>query len=507
AHKTGTTGSTASSFTTTYAAFISGTQAADTYIGRVKYTMVHPYSSTDTNKPPTTLAQSDCPANNVCYAPNTYDTVGAMISTSTAPTLASISSNAQAGRQSQTKNDSNSNVNISSSSVIQLIAPNYSRAGYGFAGWSTDFDAEATYKAGGNPVIFGPNETITKGSGSTYDVDVSSKGLILYPVWIKSTGTIQSWTGCSTLTTASTATRPTLASVTALTDARDGNVYTVARLADGKCWMTENLRLNSENSYNSSLAQGYYTYPGSGTNFGSFIGLANSENANFSTAAPTVANNATNSIYSSDGSTTIDISSYSYPYYRIPRYNNNHTNRSLIRDYNSSNTANYYHWYGYGNYYNWPAAVANTDYNASENSSLTTTSLCPTDWKLPQGGNKTRIESNNDNDFWTLIVTNLNGGTNPSNYSSSNNPYYSSSAGKTVSKLVRKFPNNFIYSGYWNSANPSSRSSLGYYWSSTLYSVSTAYSLYFGSSVVAPGSSNSYSSKYYGLSVRCMAGT
>ncbi|MBR3132446.1 hypothetical protein IKG33_03540, partial [Candidatus Saccharibacteria bacterium] len=513
AHKTGTTGSTASSFTTTYAAFISGTQAADTYIGRVKYTMVHPYSSTDENKPPTTLAQSDCPANSVCYAPNSYDTEGIMVSTQNAPTLASVSSNAQAGKQTQTKNDSSTSTeNISSSSTIQLIPPNYSRVGYGLAGWSTDFDAEATYKAGGNPIVFGPNETITKGSGSTYDVDVSSKGLILYPVWIKSTGTIQNWntggTNCNALTTAPTGTRATLSSMTALTDARDGNTYTVARLADGKCWMTENLRLNNTNSDNSigALAQGYGSYSGSGTNYGNFIGLAESENANFNTTVPSSANNATNSIYSSDGSTAINIKSSNNPAYRIPRYNSNNTNRSLISDYNSSNTANYYHWYGYGNYYNWPAAIANTNYFGTNNTPVTNTSLCPTGWRLPQGGDKTRIESNNDNDFWTLIVTHLNGGTNPASYSSSTTPrYYGTTEGTPISKLVRKFPNNFVYSGYWSSTRPDSRNSLGYYWTSTANGNYNSYTLYFSYNHVYPGSYNY--NKNYGASTRCIVGT
>ena len=33
----------------------------------------------------------------------------------------------------------------------------------------------------------------------------------------------------------------------ALTDMRDGNAYTVSKLSDGNCWMTQNLRLGDEN--------------------------------------------------------------------------------------------------------------------------------------------------------------------------------------------------------------------------------------------------------------------
>ncbi|MBR3132194.1 hypothetical protein IKG33_02180, partial [Candidatus Saccharibacteria bacterium] len=496
AHKTGTTGSTASSFTTTYAAFISGTQAADTYIGRVKYTMVHPYSSTDSNIPVQPLADNLCGSQKICYAPNTYDTIGSMDAISTTK----ISSSPTAGVQT----------GVSNNGTPTLIAPNYSRKGYGFAGWSTDFDAEATYKAGDSPIIFGPNETITTKTDGTGDANVSSKGLILYPVWIKSTGAIQGWntggTNCNALTTAPTATRPTLASVTALTDARDGNVYTVARLADGKCWMTENLRLNSENSSNASLAQGYGTYSGSGTNYGSFIGLAESENVNFSTTAPTAANNAANTLYSSDGSTTIYIYTSGSPAYRMPRYNNNNTNRSLTPNYNANNNTDYYQWYGYGNYYTWPAAIANTNNYETNNTPVTNTSLCPTGWRLPQGGDKTRIESNNDNDFWTLIVTNLNGGTNPANYSSQTMPNYTGTTeGTPVSKLVRKFPNNFNYSGYWDGAQPKYRNSYGRYWSSTACNSYGGYHLYIYSSYTSPGTN--YHNRYYGASIRCIAGT
>lgn len=46
--------------------------------------------------------------------------------------------------------------------------------------------------------------------------------------------TMQDWTGCSELPEHNTVT---------LTDSRDNNTYTVAKLKDGKCWMTQNLRI------------------------------------------------------------------------------------------------------------------------------------------------------------------------------------------------------------------------------------------------------------------------
>ncbi|MBQ3320586.1 hypothetical protein IJG71_00410, partial [Candidatus Saccharibacteria bacterium] len=140
----------------TYAVYVSGTQLSDTYNGKVKYTLVHPY---DSGSPVPPLAESDCPANSVCYAPNSGDIVGTMVSTGT-PTLASISANSQAAKQTNTRTYSgstSSTATISSNSLVTLVAPNYSRSGYGFAGWSTDFNAD------NSSTIYGPQETITVG--------------------------------------------------------------------------------------------------------------------------------------------------------------------------------------------------------------------------------------------------------------------------------------------------------------------------------------------------------
>ncbi len=66
----------------------------------------------------------------------------------------------------------------------------------------------------------------------------------------------------------------------------------------------------------------------------------------------------------------------------------------------------------------------------------------------------------------------------------------------------RSFPNNFVYSGYWNGSLAYDRGSYGYYWSSTASDSGSAYYLGFGSDGVGPTSSYS---KYNGYSVRCVA--
>ena len=452
---------TGSSLTTTYDAYVSATQPAGTYIGQVKYTLVHPNKVDNSNKPVAPMSPTDCPANAICYAPNASDIEGTMISASTSnPTLTAISSKyPTAAKQTWAYNASGTGSNISNSTTsITLIAPNYKRAGYGFAGWSTDFTAT------NSSTIYGPNETLTITAGS-----LSNNGMILYPVWIASAGNLQGWNGCSSLTTAPTdGTRATLSSMTALTDTRDNNVYTVARLADGKCWMTENLRLNTEDSTNSNLAQGFG---------GAFTGLP---------------------------STT---DSWSTSSYTLAQFNNNNTNmggkNALGIDLSISHKTNNDHvqWYSYGNYYSWPAAIADTTAHNSNNEHVSNTSICPTNWHLPEGGNKNNIANS---EFWALGVSLT--GDEPANTSSQTYPYYiGNPEGNNASMAFRAFPNNFIiYSGYWNGSSANLRGSLGNYWSSSAYDSNYAYILDFYNSNVYPGTT--YSNKSYGFTVRCVTG-
>ena len=155
--------------------------------------------------------------------------------------------------------------------------------------------------------------------------------------------------------------------------------------------------------------------------------------------------------------------------------------------------------YSYGNYYTWHAAIADLTYNGTNNSSVTNTSLCPAGWHLPKGGNKSN-EANND--FWSLVVTGINEGTNPANYESSTQPYYTGSPeGSDASKAIRAYPNNFLYSGYFETSSAYSRGSNGYSWSSTTLSNYGSYYLDLNGSNVNPGTYNI--NKNNGYSIRC----
>ena len=125
-----------------------------------------------------------------------------------------------------------------------------------------------------------------------------------------------------------------------LRDTRDNNTYTVAKLKDGKCWMTQNLRLGDGKLNNRNLT-------------------------------PADTNIATNFSFPS---TSYCNTSY-YPYDGVagdgtPRYCN--TNNAT-----------------WGNLYNWYAATASSG-SSNQQSGNALYSICPKGWKLP-----TNIEAQN----------------------------------------------------------------------------------------------------------------
>ena len=451
-----TDASTGSSLEATYAAYISGTQPAGTYDGKVKYTLVHPNNERPANEP------KDCSAGKICYWPDADDVVGAM------DTLQSVSSE------------------------VTLWPSNFSREGYGFAGWSDKFDWVINENDGnGNGTgvnagyyIYGPNATI---SLTTADYSSPNNGLSLYAVWVKAETDVTMQTFDSTASPYSTKANGT---VIALKDERDDDVYAVAKLADGKWWMIEDLRLDYTNSDNSTgtLSQGYG---------GQFEGLAQPETANF--AFVTTAN----SLYKSDdsgdirgvnGATLSDIGTKKVPEGRFPRYNNQNTvsrksSGSYTRDSNI---------YSYGNYYTWAAALANTNnYNSptatdgdGKTSETANTSICPSGWRLPYG--RSTGNGNTPGGFYYL------------SYKLNNNSYVTNA---TASNKLRSYPNNFVYSGDVNSRSINSRGQLGQYLSSTAASDVYFYALSFSATVVNPGTSGGGCYKYYGWPIRCVVGS
>ena len=457
---------TTSTIKPTYQIYVGPDQQAGTYTGKVKYTLVHPHTEVPSQPQTTTTGK-------IQYYANVSDAVGTM--------------NTQ---------------NVSSS--VTLLPSNFSRTGYGFAGWSDKFD----YATNPEAKFYGPMETITL---NTADYTGTNPGLSLYAVWVKSQGNLQDSTKvasvCSSLTQAPIDGTANLASVSALTDQRDNNTYAIAKLADNKCWMIENMRLDNTNSDNSTgaLAQGYAP----NATYGNFAGLANSEDPwanNFTTA---------NSLYSTDGSNNTTNIGTTNAGYRFPRYNNQNTTSRASAPATIDNNI-----YSYGNYYTWAAAIADLNNYTSNNASVTSTSICPTGWHLPTGGRayasgdtsgvNVTGDSTTFREFYNLGYKTM--GEVKTAYEDTPNSgyaYYSSnttnSAGKTATAAFRSFPNNFLRSGNVSSGSVGSRGSVGFYWSSTASSSSSAYYLDLNSSNVYPGTNDRY--KYNGRTIRCLVGS
>ena len=352
------TGAEGSTLKSTYQAYISQTQPAGTYTGQVKYTLVHPNNAPAPTKPIDYTEEINCPAGYICYSPASNNTFGTM-------NVQDVGTYA---------NDSESVIGyqpVASNTTKTLIAPNFKNLGFGFAGWNTEIDGTGT--------TYGPNEDITT-------PDLSEEGLALYAEWLPSAGNMQGWTGCSTMSANQ---------VTALTDTRDNNVYAIAKLADGNCWMIENLRLDN-----------------------AMTGTISSSNTNNPVSTFTTLPNSTDTWCSSSDSVCIDQA----------LINNNNIN---IGGTNSSGErlapspslgSNQYQWYGYGNYYSWYTATAGNGTYSSV-SVDTMGDICPNGWSLP-----TSSAGGNDRQFPALVNA------------VSNNDF------EIAVVAVRTYPNNFVYS-------------------------------------------------------------
>ncbi len=127
-----------------------------------------------------------------------------------------------------------------------------------------------------------------------------------------------------------------------LSDTRDGNSYRIRKLADGKCWMTENLKL---------------------------VGPFKPDKTDSDVTWNRTDTNAFELTASYSGTWCDSVTSWCY-------------NQSLVLD--SDNTA-------YGTYYNWYAATAGTGKfeTASGNAP---SSICPKGWRLPTGGGSSEFQ-------------------------------------------------------------------------------------------------------------------
>ena len=269
---------------------------------------------------------------------------------------------------------------------------------------------------------------------------------------------------------------------TRLTDTRDNKQYWVTKLADGNCWMTQNLDLDlnastlpltpEDSDVSTNWSPDVYTEPeGTITSNSDPTGTYSWDLGMYVKVDPDNYNS-----YCSDVQNLADSSCTSADWANV-------SNMTAMTD-GTSNTAisgsTYNAHYLVGNRYQWNAATAGT--GGSITSTNATDSICPKGWHLPTSNNQ-------DNGSFYYFL----------------NQYGLASTTSTGSYNITQSPLYFAPYGLINSGSLWYIGHYGYYWSSTAYSNSNfAYYLGFDSSYVY-SSGNTLYDRYLGHSVRCLA--
>ena len=237
-----------------------------------------------------------------------------------------------------------------------------------------------------------------------------------------------------------------------LTDSRDGKTYVIRKLADGNCWMVQNLAIEGPRTLTSDdtdlVENTTFDLPG--------LVVVNGEPRwwDYNTDDAYIAK-PTDGDYVINGTTVSD------------------TGLDVEKR---------------GNWYTWGAATAGTSVDAKANGVMAASSICPKGWKLPDyTGSKS----------WDNLISttyNIPTGT------------VSTGAGTTIMSA----PFNLLSNGYYtygSSINPNNNriydvSEGGWYWSSTASSNTSAHYLMFNPNWVDP---NAGSSRGDAWGVRCVS--
>ncbi len=228
------------------------------------------------------------------------------------------------------------------------------------------------------------------------------------------------------------------------------NQYAIRKFADGRCWMTENLRIN-----NTTIKATDSDFTTATVSSGE-ITLPNSSKSDF-------ANN--------------DTSKYSYQSYL-----------STPSDGASAGVSGYYNWYT-------ATAGAGT---SGVTSGTVGTSICPKGWTLPTGGKRS------DTDFYKLF-RNIGLTISDSLSSTNNNDWGAGDLVKvqTSTDSNSKVIYNFKYTGRIFRGSLIKATSSGYWWSGSVGSIDLAYLLLLDSSYIRPGSN--LLDRDNGFALRCIA--
>jgi uncharacterized protein (TIGR02145 family) len=319
-------------------------------------------------------------------------------------------------------------------------------------------------------INFGANPAVTIGDQACTDITVNSAGTAMTctgPITNLTTGnkTVKvngqittaevaydniNYPALQSLTSATCDTTPTI-----YRDARDSQLYYVAKLADKKCWMLDNLKYKPNGDTTGTVTSGF-------------------------SAEQVWAGYLTDDATSSYVSPNLDSAKYADP---------------LVASYSSCLGSAYTHPESVtlcGFFYNSYTVVAGT--KTQQESGVAQGSICPANWWLPRGYNP---YNSSTNDFAVL-----------NGYMAGDNAPYQSSSTDT------RYTSGWQSTGQWRGLRGGSWGSgvgsggIGYYWSSSIAGGGTTYYLRFfssGTGFIEPASSATRS--YNGYGARCVIGS
>ena len=299
-------------------------------------------------------------------------------------------------------------------------------------------------------------------------------------------------------------TRTGAETTTQLVDIRDNNLYYVTKLADGNCWMTQNLDLDiggtnvaaltSENTDLSTTTSGSGIYNAAGgyTQNDGIWTWTPSDSA--VTSSHVISNNSVPG-WSNQSALPYSAEGGDVYYYTSNGAGGDTTFSSLQACKDANHTEADCKHYHRGNYYNWTAAVAsNSSGDFTTNLTQAANSICPKNWRLPVASNSNQSIF----EFGDLLYTAYNIATAKQGTNITDQISYTTDGFNDI----RKAPLWFVRSGRISSTTLYDAVHYGYYWSSTVASGSSAYGLNFYNSGVWPAYSLDRGG---GRSVRCIA--
>ena len=278
-----------------------------------------------------------------------------------------------------------------------------------------------------------------------------------------------------------------------LKDNRDWKTYYVAKMKDGRVWMTQNLDLDLETTPNNVAAL---------THDNTDLGWTTLDTN--ATWTPSTATATTDAGYGSNTNTAPASFDYGdvYRYVDTAGTTTSYSTKSACETAHNDGTCPHYH---VGNYYNWSAAVASNDTSSiTTNRTTAPNSICPAGWRLPES--RTSTTTTDPGYYSEINYTWVNEGL-AKNYVTGTGTATYNPDDSTGWINIRNHPMYMVAAGYKNSTSSvSSLGSYGYFWTSTVYSSTTAYAPYIYSSGLYPTYySTSSTVRGRGMSIRCVA--